>query len=147
MHRPVGHPLGFPGGERLEVGGVEHLRGTEIAGQAPAALPRLHGDHRPDAAGHQRGDGQCPDGPGPDDHHRVAGPGPGAGDPVQGDRQGFGQRGMAGREPLGQPQDPGGADEDELGEGAVAVFRDEGAAVLTLGRLAFLAPPAGSALR
>ena len=48
------------------------------------------------------------------------------GDAVQGHGQRFGQRGMAGRESLGETQHPGGTDEYVLGEGAVAVVGDEG---------------------
>ena len=42
------------------------------------------------------------------------------------------QRGVAGREPVGQAQHAGGPDEDELGEGAVTVVGDGTGALLAL---------------
>ena len=124
--------------------GVEHLGGAEVTGQAPAPVPRLHGDHGPDAPGHQRGDGQGPDGPGPDDHHRVTGSGTGAGDAVQGDRQGLGQGRLAGGEARGQGHQRGGPHQDVPGEGPVRAV-DDGALLLTLGRLPLEAATAAAA--
>ena len=57
----IGEPLGLPGREGLEVGGVEHLGRHRGRGRAPAPFPRLDGDDRSDAPGHQRGDGEGAD--------------------------------------------------------------------------------------
>ena len=104
VHGPLGDPLGLPGRERLEVGGIEHLVGAQLAGQLLAPVPGLDGGDRPDAAGHQGGDGQRADGTGPDDHHAVAGGHARAGDPVQRHGQRLGQRRMAGGQARRQPQ-------------------------------------------
>src|ERR1700683_4794719 len=68
------------------------------------------------------------------------------GDAVHGHRQRFGQRGVAGVESIGQTQHAGGAGDDVLREGAVAVLRRHGVAVLALRGLALAAAPARPAL-
>ena len=61
MDGPLGDPLGLPGRELLEVGGIEDLVGAEVAGQLLAPLAGLDRDDRSDAAGHQGGDGEGAD--------------------------------------------------------------------------------------
>ena len=66
-------------------------------------------------------------------------------DAVQRHREGLGQRGMPGREALGETQDARGAAHDVLGEGAVRVLAGHAVAVLALRGLALEAAPAGAA--
>ena len=119
---PGRHALGLPGGEDLEVGRVDDRGHTELGRQPAASLVRL--DHRDvvDTHGPQRGHAQRADRAGAEDHDAVARRDARPGDAVQGHRQRLGQRGVAGREALGQAQDAGGAAQDVLGEGAVGVL-------------------------